>query len=566
MISGKMVVVKEEDLPSEENEEPPDDDEDDNKEEDYTLSVTLLDTETTEPIENGTVEVTFLQEWWPAEPTDESGTVYFDLPVEAGETVGLQASAAGYAPADMSIQMEDPPVDLTLEMEPEDSINDRSILTVNVVYADTTDPVALAEVRLSRNGGEVDTEHTVGDGIVHFSVEDGIEYSVSAADEAGNSGEDTITIDGDTEITLSIDSGEDDEEESSITIRLVDAETSEAIPDGTVTLHPNRTGHSWGPETTNEDGIVVFEDLGPFPSFDDDGPERLEVGSLEANAAGYEEVQQPLSWHPSDGSLDLTVKLEADEHDVERSVLTVNVVGVSAADYPEIPSVTVERDGETVAKERVDSDDQVRFSLEDGHEYTVYADGVAGEQTVAVEGDTEITLSGDNNIDQDDEEGESAGDTKTVWVFDPDSDGCSRRTISEDEYLDPAFATEEACLEYVDEHGQQWPPESEEEDGPEDDEPDESEDGEEENEEDEPEEDEGTPPADEGDEAEPDDNQEDNSEEEEVDFDSEQENGDNDESPANNEDDAAESEEEEPVDAGTSSEEEEVDEEEVDPE
>lgn len=189
------------------------------------------------------------------------------------------------------------------------------------------------------------------------------------------------------------DESNDDGEESSITIQLIDAETAEAIPDGTVTLHRNHLGHSWGPETTNEDGIVVFEDITAFPSSDRIPPERAEVASLQANAAGYEEAQQSLSWHPSDGPLDLTVELEADERDIERSVLTVNVVGVSAADYPEIPSVTVERNGETVAKERVDSNNQVQFSLEDGQEYTVSADGVQGERTVVVEGDTEITLS-----------------------------------------------------------------------------------------------------------------------------------------------------------------------------
>lgn len=39
-------------------------------------------------------------------------------------------------------------------------------------------------------------------------------------------------------------------------------------------------------------------------------------------------------------------------------------------------------------------------------------------------------------------------DTKTVWVPDPDSDSCSRITVPEDAYPDPAFKTEEACLEY----------------------------------------------------------------------------------------------------------------------
>lgn len=138
--------------------------------------------------------------------------------------------------------------------------------------------------------------------------------------------------------------------------------------------------------------IVVFEGIRSFPSPDNIPAKRPEVASLQANAAGYEEAKQSVSWHPSDGPLDLTVKLEADNRDVERSILTINVIGVTVNDYPEIPSVTVEQDEEIVAKERVDRNDQIRFSLEDGHEYTVSADGVQEERTVVVEGDTEISL------------------------------------------------------------------------------------------------------------------------------------------------------------------------------
>lgn len=187
---------------------------------------------------------------------------------------------------------------------------------------------------------------------------------------------DTITI-----------SGTDSEE--NITVDLVDKETGDSIPNGAVLLWPNRMGHGWGPKATDSNGTVLFENLGEVHSFEDSS--ELEVAGLRAHAAGYTSTtRRDLSWRPSDGPLNITLEMGAENRDIERSILTVMV---DDSDYPEIPSVTVEQNGDVVVTERVNSQGRAQFSLEDGAEYTVSADGVSDTRTITVEGDTEITLS-----------------------------------------------------------------------------------------------------------------------------------------------------------------------------
>lgn len=173
-----------------------------------------------------------------------------------------------------------------------------------------------------------------------------------------------------------------------VTVELVDDETGAPIPKGTVLLWPNRMGHGWGPKATDSNGLVSFENLGEVHSFEDSSD--LEVAGVRAHAAGYTSTdRRDLSWRPSDGPLDITLEMEAENRDIERSILTVVV---DDSDYPEIPSVTVEQNGDVVVTERINSRGRAQFSLEDGAEYTVSADGVSETRTVTVDGNTEITL------------------------------------------------------------------------------------------------------------------------------------------------------------------------------
>lgn len=176
---------------------------------------------------------------------------------------------------------------------------------------------------------------------------------------------------------------------SSITTQLVDSETEDQISNGVVLLWPNRMGHGWGPKATDSNGVVTFEKLGEVHSFE--GSSDLEIAGVRAHAAGYTSSERrDLSWRPSDGPLDITLEMEAENRDIERSILTVMV---DYSDYPEIPSVTVEQNGDVVVTERVNSQGHAQFSLEDGAEYTVSADGVSETRTVTVDGSSEITLS-----------------------------------------------------------------------------------------------------------------------------------------------------------------------------
>lgn len=176
--------------------------------------------------------------------------------------------------------------------------------------------------------------------------------------------------------------------DNAITVQLVDSETEDQIPNGVVLLWPNRMGHGWGPKATDSNGLVSFENLGEVHSFEDSSD--LEVAGVRAHAAGYTSTpRRDLSWRPSDGPLDITLEMEAENRDIERSILTVVV---DDSDYPEIPSVTVEQNGDVVVTERINSRGRAQFSLEDGAEYTVSADGVSETRTVTVDGNTEITL------------------------------------------------------------------------------------------------------------------------------------------------------------------------------
>lgn len=69
-----------------------------------------------------------------------------------------------------------------------------------------------------------------------------------------------------------------------------------------------------------------------------------------------------------------------------------------------------------------------------------------GSESSESEEDEEGAPDEEENTSPEPEEEEEG--TKTVWVPDQGSDSCSRKTVPEDTYPDPAFETEEACLEY----------------------------------------------------------------------------------------------------------------------
>ena len=180
-------------------------------EDDYMLAVTLVDGETGDPIEDGTVGIGFLQDWWPARPTDDEGTVYFEgVPTDGENAIGIDASAAGYRSQHHIVTIEGK-TDHIMWLERENPGIERAILTVTVLSPTTGEPVSLATVRLERDGEEVDVETSVGGGTVQFSVENGATYTVRAEDEGSFLGEETVTIDGDTDITVQRSSEEVDD-------------------------------------------------------------------------------------------------------------------------------------------------------------------------------------------------------------------------------------------------------------------------------------------------------------------------------------------------------------------
>lgn len=195
----------------EENETEDGDESDAETENDYTLAVTIVDGETGNPIEDGTVGIAFLQDWWPARPTDDEGTVYFEgVPTDGENAISIDASAAGYRSQHHIVTIEGK-TDHIMWLEQENPEIERAILTVTVLSPYDNEPEFLATVRLERNGEEVDAETSLTEGTVHFSVEDGATYTVHAQDEGQFLGEETVTIDGDTDVTLQRSSDEADD-------------------------------------------------------------------------------------------------------------------------------------------------------------------------------------------------------------------------------------------------------------------------------------------------------------------------------------------------------------------
>lgn len=170
-------------------------------EDDYMLAVTLIDGETGDPIEDGTVGITFMNDWWPARPTDEDGTVYFDVPTASEEAIGIDVAAAGYRSQHHIVTIEGK-TDHIIWLEPDNPGVERAILTVTVLSPNTGEPVTLVTVRLERDGEEIDVETSLTEGTVQFSVENDATYTVRAEDEGSFLGEETVTIDGDTGITI----------------------------------------------------------------------------------------------------------------------------------------------------------------------------------------------------------------------------------------------------------------------------------------------------------------------------------------------------------------------------
>lgn len=179
-------------------------------EDDYMLAVTLVDGETGDPIEDGTVGISFMNDWWPARPTDEDGTVYFDVPTAGEEAIGIDASAAGYKSQHHIVTIEGK-TDHIIWLESENPGVERAILTVTVLSPNTGEPVTLVTVTLERDGEEIDVETALTEGTVQFSVENGATYTVRAEDEGRFLGEETVTIDGDTDITIQRSSEEADD-------------------------------------------------------------------------------------------------------------------------------------------------------------------------------------------------------------------------------------------------------------------------------------------------------------------------------------------------------------------
>lgn len=179
-------------------------------EEDYMLAVTLVDGETGDPIVDGTVGISFMSDWWPARPTDDEGTVYFEVATGGENAIGIDASAAGYRSQHHIVTIEGK-TDHVIWLERENPGIERAILTVTVLSPNTGEPAMLVTVTLERNGEKVGVETSLTEGTVHFSVESGATYTVRAEDEGEFLGEETVTIDGDTEVTVQRSSEEGDD-------------------------------------------------------------------------------------------------------------------------------------------------------------------------------------------------------------------------------------------------------------------------------------------------------------------------------------------------------------------
>lgn len=185
------------------------DESDTETEEDYGLAVTLVDGATGDPIEDGTVGITFMHDWWPARPTDDEGTVYFEVPTGSENAIGIDASAAGYQSQHHIVTIEGK-TDHVIWLERENPDIERAILTVTVLSPNTDEPAILSTVTLERDGEEVDVETSLTEGTVQFSVEDGATYTVRAEDEGNFLGEEEVTVDGDTDITVQRSADEGD--------------------------------------------------------------------------------------------------------------------------------------------------------------------------------------------------------------------------------------------------------------------------------------------------------------------------------------------------------------------
>lgn len=173
---------------------------------------------------------------------------------------------------------------------------------------------------------------------------------------------------------------------SSITVRVIDSETGEPIPDATVTLmYFEQADDPFGPRATDDDGLVIYEDFDYLEG---------EYG-VRARAAGYAEREQEFTWEDGD-SREITLELESEE-EVETSILTVTVVDEDTGNPVQtLPNVYVDHDGERVETARANDQGRAQIPVEDGREYTVSAmDEIprsSEERTVTVDGDTEITL------------------------------------------------------------------------------------------------------------------------------------------------------------------------------
>lgn len=184
----------------------------------YTITVRLVDAATGEPISDGTILMWLNRLGYGPGPdaTNDNGEVTFEHLDHYGfeqdpdlEMSGLQAHAAGYNSVRRSISWRPSagPTELTVEMEPENTSVERSILTVNAVAADTGDPVKIANVYIEHRGNSVITERTDRLGTAQFSLEDGLEYTIEALGEGGiyESETRTVVLNGDTRIILSME-------------------------------------------------------------------------------------------------------------------------------------------------------------------------------------------------------------------------------------------------------------------------------------------------------------------------------------------------------------------------
>jgi len=174
--------------------------------------------------------------------------------------------------------------------------------------------------------------------------------------------------------------GPEDETESDnasgLTVQLIDAQTGDPIPKGTVDLKyfdpPNLR------KVTDSNGQMTFD----APENDDSSLDYY----LYAEAAGYRDAET--SFPANDVPSDIVIEMEAVDRSVDRAILTAN------ANYSgsSVGTLTVSRNNKVVSRKHLVN--KARFSVRNGAEYTAQAEaqGNLVEKDVLINGDTEITL------------------------------------------------------------------------------------------------------------------------------------------------------------------------------